>query len=1296
MIDISLFFIFQKLLVSVHNIKRKEGMFMVQVAAMPAVIRTNLILTNKAREGILAWAKDEHAFFHLQKTFVVHIEHVQNTAQDEMAVTLYFDNVENPVLAEKLDGQVVVMNGVVKYEGLLVTNFRVLSNRVPVHTNRRFKTNMQFATNASNTVGMPLELHSKIRELPVAEERSKYVQKRISSWEGYLKIQERDATIDDMNVSFSHYEFNEDFSRMIFQVSGLKENEWKKVIGLSAKVQGSKDELGSVLKAQSSKKTVEIELRPFIQEQVRKNRWHPKTKELVFSNFATLSQIRRLRKGFSDLEKGLAANANLEKILFEERPRIQQPKKRAQLQFDNRLNEFQREAVVGAMSAEDLYVIQGPPGTGKTTVISEICQQNAKAGLKTLVASQSNLAVDNALSRLLANKNIRILRYGRTESIEEEGKKFIEENVALYWREQTLHDLEAELAIHRDRTTELEHAIDQKENELQGLQQQLKVLTEKIAEQEQAEKDFVIVEEDIKNLKKSLGSLRKELRLLEEQTAELSSKKVHEAKKIEQFEEILSEYGSLEKMEEAEQEKQRAVIKLRQQVSYLIAKDGLVQAEVSFKNAQTAYSEWLVNHQQLETSMESIEACKKIQDLTTFMEEHHIQANTKIEWQRNSFERIQMQMVGYKEWREVRKRLNGAISFLEEKIGAFDSEKILHNVKTQVASGYSSFSIREIDSAIDHFKKFLLETPDVYVHQLYVYLERLYNRRFFVEEQFGMLENQRQEIMRLFQMMKQEVKAQVSYILSTSKQHESGLLNIKNRCSAEVEQLKRKLEKLNDSAQVEELNLTLLELQNKLALEEKEVQQIAQQKQTVASTLPKLKQMQDDFAVMEREEKEALEQLAQKEIQVKEVNAKGLSQEKKLKELEKILQQDLTRQKQYTEETITSVERIIEKLYHDKQQLPIKQQLQQQWHQLLLQASEHDLDEIRKLYVNHANVIGTTCVASARKEFMDHYPTFDVVIIDEVSKATPPELLLPMLKGKKIILVGDHHQLPPLIGDDTLEETLKAIIDESEDVQEIHELKKLLKESLFERLFKNLPKSNKQMLAIQYRMHENIMQTIAPFYENEDNHLQCGLDNSDQVRDHHLEGHYVKREDHLIWLDMPSKKPYFEEQMKNGKSRFNPGELETIRYTLLDLDHATEMAIASGSLPKGYKKSVGVISFYGEQVKKIDHLVQQELKLDHLHLRTGTVDRFQGMEMDVIIVSMVRNTEHKGGDIGFANDYRRLNVALSRARELLILVGSVEMFTKRAKKRESREMYDRLFEVVKSQNGLRNEQGNPK
>ncbi|WNN76652.1 DEAD/DEAH box helicase family protein [Lysinibacillus capsici] len=342
--------------------------------------------------------------------------------------------------------------------------------------------------------------------------------------------------------------------------------------------------------------------------------------------------------------------------------------------------------------------------------------------------------------------------------------------------------------------------------------------------------------------------------------------------------------------------------------------------------------------------------------------------------------------------------------------------------------------------------------------------------------------------------------------------------------------------------------------------------------------------------------------------------------------------------------------------------------------------------------MRHANVIGTTCVASASKEFMENYPTFDVVIIDEVSKATPPELLLPMLKGKKVILVGDHHQLPPLLGDDTLEETLKAMLEENPNFEGAQELKNLLRESLFERLFNNLPPTHKQMLALQYRMHEKIMQSITPFYAEEENGLQCGLPDSDAARDHGLEGQFIKRDDHLLWIDIPTEKPYLEEQVKGGTSRFNEGELLTIRRILLDLNEAVKAAKEAGRMPQDAQKSVGVISFYGEQVKKINRLLQQELQLPHLQFRTGTVDKFQGMEMDVILVSMVRNTP-KGGDIGFARDYRRLNVALSRARELLLLVGSAEMFAKRAKHQETREMYANLLKTVKSYDGLRNHEG---
>ena len=253
----------------------------------------------------------------------------------------------------------------------------------------------------------------------------------------------------------------------------------------------------------------------------RRNEWNPNTyKEVVFSNFAALSQVRRLRKGFKDLQDGLAANANLERVLFEERPVVRISKKQQSLVFHNELNQFQKEAVTGAMTSNDLYVIQGPPGTGKTTVISEICHQNVKFGLRTLVASQANLAVDNALGRLLSHQDVRILRYGRTESIEEEGKKFIEENVALNWKNVTLDAINAKLESNTNRAIQINDLLISNRVKLTEMQNELVSLEERVKLKEAAQEQYITHSLAMKKLLTNIKKLKEEShKLVEIQSA---------------------------------------------------------------------------------------------------------------------------------------------------------------------------------------------------------------------------------------------------------------------------------------------------------------------------------------------------------------------------------------------------------------------------------------------------------------------------------------------------------------------------------------------------------------------------------------------------------------------------------------------------------------------------------------------------------------------------------------------------------------------------------------------------------
>jgi len=403
--------------------------------------RCPVTLTNKAKDKMRELKLDERSFFSLQKSFHVHIEKYPLSADRQVSVALFFDHETNGRMADQYNEFVVILHCVVEQDRFIATNVTTRALHTPVQTNWRRSVNLMFDLNVPRGERISLDLLNLVHEMPVAQESSMYVKKRIASWEGYLKIQERSADIPDMTSRYSGLVFNGNFSRVTIKGCELGDKEWKSLKDLSVRLKGIDQDIGKVLKANRSARTVEVELHGYMEDRARQQRLDVNPKEVVFSNFAALSQVKRLRQGFRHLENGLAVNPDLERLLFENKPPVRVPKKQVSLKFHNRLNEFQQEAVTGAVSAEDLYVIQGPPGTGKTTVISEICLQNAKAGLRTLVASQSNLAVDNALGRLLANKDIRILRVGRTESIEEEGKKFIEENVGQYWKDHTLKEV---------------------------------------------------------------------------------------------------------------------------------------------------------------------------------------------------------------------------------------------------------------------------------------------------------------------------------------------------------------------------------------------------------------------------------------------------------------------------------------------------------------------------------------------------------------------------------------------------------------------------------------------------------------------------------------------------------------------------------------------------------------------------------------------------------------------------------------------------------------------------------------
>ncbi|WP_236846250.1 AAA domain-containing protein, partial [Campylobacter devanensis] len=157
--------------------------------------------------------------------------------------------------------------------------------------------------------------------------------------------------------------------------------------------------------------------------------------------------------------------------------------------------------------------------------------------------------------------------------------------------------------------------------------------------------------------------------------------------------------------------------------------------------------------------------------------------------------------------------------------------------------------------------------------------------------------------------------------------------------------------------------------------------------------------------------------------------------------------------------------------------------------------SNIDLDNeneyYKDIFISSCNVVGISCTDNPKILEGKGFDTFDVVIIDEVSKATPPELLLPILKSRKIILVGDHRQLPPLFGEN--ERTYKEMVEDAKDNDDeeakqlltednFHKYEKMVTASVFKEYFETAHHNIKHSLLEQFRMHTEIMNVINRFY----------------------------------------------------------------------------------------------------------------------------------------------------------------------------------------------------------------------
>lgn len=275
--------------------------------------------------------------------------------------------------------------------------------------------------------------------------------------------------------------------------------------------------------------------------------------------------------------------------------------------------------------------------------------------------------------------------------------------------------------------------------------------------------------------------------------------------------------------------------------------------------------------------------------------------------------------------------------------------------------------------------------------------------------------------------------------------------------------------------------------------------------------------------------------------------------------------------------------------------------------------------------IRSATVIAGTCIGFLANSYVKDME-FDYVIIDEAAKATTPELLVSIIKAKKIILVGDQNQLPAFA-----DERISPII---------AKLTKNPEYRMFDILFETLPESHKQVLSTQYRMIENIGNLISKVFYNGTIDTGCNEDDK-------LHGLSRYKDYSIVWFDTSENKKKNQKKTK-GSSFMNEEEKRIILEILEDLKKSNELENLDIGIITGYSGQKDILR---NSVKAIgyDKIAQIDINV---------LDAFQGRENDIIMYSTVRTRD----SIGFQKEKERVNVAFSRAKKLLMICGDLDFF----------------------------------
>ncbi|PPS22772.1 AAA domain-containing protein [Brachyspira murdochii] len=875
---------------------------------------------------------------------------------------------------------------------------------------------------------------------------------------------------------------------------------------------------------------------------------------IALSAVGDFALIRRLRESIASLERDEGYCPNLALWLFDiskaEIPNINSVKIDKWLNKSIENNREQNIAVRKMLATKDVCLIQGPPGTGKTTVIAEAIYQFALRGERVLIASQTNLAVDNALERLAKEPIIRAIRLNAKKSTEDIAH-MTENKVLSFFFENISDKLKNEYLNKWEESEKLANNLDFYLRDINQYTSRIEMHTNKL--------------NNLKEEKDTLNNQINEINNIKNKNNDLNRRK-HQINLFNKF------------------------IKENNDADFVLPKD---------------YINLILDN---------------------INDELHSLENIKIDVLNLNLDNMSEDILT-KGIKEIYKNINYFYELKENIASSSCTEELPESILLKSKMNEIRDKMSDADISDDDYEKLSKEFRNIKKE-----ISQLKNNSFELKETYKAL-------------LDESIIKEYNDTKNT---------NIIKEC---IDKNILKIEKIkNVFNNIEEYSNTY-----KYSLKEEDIKELENN----------FKSLQGRIKIIDEEEINLRNSINDTNKKIRNIKKEtNIPENTPNSEIYNVLSSKRDEAKTLLES---------QKEFRDKFGSFIKDFNERLEHVDINYENEYFKDT----YINSCNVVGMSCTENIKILEDKGFNAFDVVIIDEVSKATPPELLMPMLRAKKVILVGDHRQLPPLFGE--YEKSYKEIIDTIEDTDENKQVKNILTEenfnkyenmvtsSIFKTYFEQAPKEIKHSLLTQFRMHSDIMEIINRFYENR---LNAGIpkDKEDEVKAHQLEIKrtnglsFIKRDRHAYWIDSSEiklsqnkKAPIYESTTQTSTSIHNVLEAHIV------IDLLKQIASEYKKMNLEKKVQVGVISLYQLQVNKIrDMLKNERRKFDFsaINIDINTVDRFQGKEKEIVIVSLVRNRQDRKSKSKHITAFERVNVAFSRAQNALIIVGAKNMYEK--------------------------------